>query len=95
MARQLGQPSGVRGRWVVSGLNRRNRKTIDTAVAELGEGSGLALADVGFGGGIGLRILLDRPETRMVEGIDISPTAVGAAERTYGNEVSTGRLRLH
>jgi SAM-dependent methyltransferase len=95
LARQLGQPSGLAGRLVARALNRGNRRTIEAAVAALPAGPGAALADVGFGGRLGLRLLLARPDVAEVHGVEISTTMLGRARAEFAEHVAAGRLHLH
>jgi len=96
MARQLRQPTGIRGRLVGRSLNRGNRKTVLAAVDATGLEPGQSAADLGFGGGLGLRSLLDRggPEGH-VHGVDFSETMVSMARRGFRDDVAAGRLTLH
>ncbi|HEX8631635.1 MAG TPA: methyltransferase domain-containing protein [Catenuloplanes sp.] len=95
LAGQLGHPRGVLGRLVGRLLNRRNARNIAAAVEALDPVPGANLADLGFGGGIGLRLLLDRatPGGR-VHGVDRSATMLAAAARRFEPELSSGRLHL-
>jgi len=95
LARQLSRPEGARGRFVARGLNRANAAAISAAVEATGLGSGAVGADIGFGGGFGLRLLLDRvgPQGR-VHGIELSDTMLAAARRRHGDELAEGRLSL-
>jgi arsenite methyltransferase len=94
-ARQLGHPDGWRGRLVARALNRGNRSTIEAAVEASGASAGQQVADVGFGGGVGLRMLLDRVgPTGCVHGVDVSTTMVAQARRTYAAECVAGTLTL-
>ena len=88
LAAQLGRPEGLRGRFVARGLNRANRAAVTAAVDAAELKPGQVAADIGFGGGVGLRLLLDRvrPDGH-VHGIDLSDTMLqraGAALRTEG-----------
>jgi len=79
LARQLGRPEGLRGRIVGRGLNKGNR----------------AAADIGFGGGLGLELLLERVGTEgRVVGVELSDTMLTVAEKRFGAECSDGRLTL-
>lgn len=95
-AAQLGRPTGVRGRLVGIMLNRSNRGTIATAIDALDLQPGAVAADLGFGGGVGLALLLERvgPAGR-VHGVDFSPTMVNRASRRFKSDVANGRLHLH
>ncbi|SEF37196.1 Methyltransferase domain-containing protein [Amycolatopsis pretoriensis] len=92
LARQLGHPSGLRGRIVGAMLNRRNRAAVVKAVAAL-ELSGTEQAlDIGFGGGLGLGLLLRKTAT--VQGVEISKTMLDRARGTFRREIAAGRLVL-
>jgi SAM-dependent methyltransferase len=96
LAAQLGRPTGVRGRLVGILLNRSNRGTIAAAIDALELQQGAAAADLGFGGGVGLSLLLQRvgPQGR-VFGVDYSPTMVNRASRQFKGDIANGRLHLH
>lgn len=94
LAGQLGRPHGVLGRLFMGNLlNTFNRDTIAAAVTALAPQAGAVVADVGFGGGAGLRPLLDRvgPSGR-VEGIDISRVMLRRAGARFRHD--RDRLRL-
>ena len=94
-AAQLGRPQGWAGPLFGVMLNRMNRKTIRAAVDALPVKSGDVAADLGFGGGLGLALLLGRvgPAGR-VHGVDLSPVMVDRARRRFSSEVGAGRLVL-
>ena len=95
LAAQLGRPTGLRGRFVGIMLNRANRGTIAAAIDALALPPGAAAADLGFGGGVGLELLLQRVGPKgQVYGVDLSPTMVGRASRRFRGEVASGRLHL-
>jgi trans-aconitate methyltransferase len=80
LARQLGHPDGWRGRLIGRGLNRGNRPVVAAAVEHTGVGAGDRAADLGFGGGIGLRLLLQRVgAVGHVDGVDVSETMLESA----------------
>ncbi|HET6705132.1 class I SAM-dependent methyltransferase [Amycolatopsis sp.] len=93
LARQLGHPSGLRGRIVGTMLNRGNREVVTAAVAALGLEGGETALDIGFGGGLGLALLLRSAGT--VHGAEISTTMIERAHRTFRREIAANRLRLH
>lgn len=96
LADQLGNPQGFLGRRVANRLNGLNRSRISGAVDLLDLPSGATAADLGFGGGLGLRLMLDRVGTTgVVHGVDRSDTAVEMAEKTYGEELRAGGLQIH
>ena len=77
-------------------LNRANRAAITGAVDALDLPSDGVVADLGFGGGAGLDLLLRRLGANgQVHGVDQSATMLSAAAHRFRREVGTGRLRLH
>jgi len=53
-------------------------------------------ADIGFGGGVGLPLLLARVRPGgHVHGVELSDTMLARARRGYRNEMSAGSLTLH
>jgi len=94
LARHLRRPEGPLGRLVAGRLDRRNRALIDSAIEALELEPGSVVADIGFGGGIGLELLLGRVTVEQAIGVDISPAMVESARRRFAGEVRQGRLRL-
>lgn len=96
VASQLGQPRGLPGRVIGRMLNRANKNAIIAAVDALDVPPDAMLADLGFGGGIGLGLLLGRiGRGGQVHGVERSTTMLAAAAHRYRNEIATGRLALH
>ncbi|MBF6171762.1 class I SAM-dependent methyltransferase [Nocardia blacklockiae] len=95
LAGQLGNPHGLLGKGVAAMLNRGNRALIAGAVEAAEVGPGAAAADIGFGGGIGLSLLLDRVGADgTVHGVEISPDMLARAKSRYAADVGAGRLRV-
>lgn len=95
IAKQLGHPSGLRGRLVGIALNRGNRALVNAAVQALQAEPASQVADVGFGGGVGLRFLLGSVgRSGVVHGVEISETMLARAGRRYRREIAAGRLAL-
>lgn len=93
LARQLGHPSGLHGRIVARGLNKGNGRVVREAVAASGATAGQSVADLGFGGGVGLRLLLDKVGADgQVQGVEISQTMLQTARRRFSTEIASGRL---
>jgi len=94
-ARQLGRPEGWRGRIVARGLNRGNRSFVAAAVKATGLRPGDTGADIGFGGGIGLELLMaEVGASGAVVGVDLSDTMVDAARRRFADACASGRLSV-
>lgn len=95
MARQLARPDGVIGQGVGWILNRVNSRVISAAVAAAQAQPGQHVADIGFGGGNGLARLLDAVgDTGTVYGVEVAPTMLAQARRSFRRPVASGRLRL-
>jgi len=96
VAQQLRQPEGLRGMLTARGLNRGNHDVVLAAVTATGLEEGQVAADIGFGGGVGLRPLLDRvgPEGH-VHGVELSDTMLAMARRRFSKDAARGRLTLH
>jgi arsenite methyltransferase len=94
-AAQLGKPTGLRGMVVGTMLNRTNRGMIAGAADALELKAGATAADLGFGGGAGLAMLLQRvgPQGHVL-GVDISPTMVRRVSGQFGREIAAGRMKL-
>lgn len=96
IAKQLAHPSGARGRLVGVALNRGNRRFVNAAVQALQPGTAAVVADIGFGGGVGLKLLLDKVDSSGgVRGVEISDTMLDNAARRFRRDISAGRLALH
>lgn len=77
-------------------LNRANRPYISATAAAVQAPMGGRVADLGFGGGYGLRLLLDQVgPAGTVYGVDASPTALALAQRRLERALRAGRLELH
>src|SRR5260370_9728054 len=96
LAAQLGKPTGLRGRLVGNMLNRSNRGTTAAAIEALELKPGATAADLGFGGGVGLELLVERvgPQGH-VHGVELSPTMVGPASGRFRRQIASGRMPLH
>lgn len=96
LAGQLSHPRGVvAGRVMGAVLNRVNRGPMTGSIAALEVKPGQTVADVGFGGGLGLSLLLEQvgPDGR-VYGVDMSTQAIADARRRFRGALDAGRLHL-
>ena len=95
LAAQLGKPMGIRGLVVGTMLNRTNRGMTGVAVDALELKPGATAADLGFGGGVGLALLLEKVGPQgLVVGVDLSPTMVGRSSGQFDREIAAGRMKL-
>jgi ubiquinone/menaquinone biosynthesis C-methylase UbiE len=69
---------------------------VSAAVQALQPEATAVVADLGFGGGVGLKLLLETvgPSGR-VHGVEISDTMLSRATRRYRRDIAVGRLTLH
>ncbi len=96
LARQAGHPGGLVGRLMGVALNLGDRKDVAAAVDALTIPSSGVIADVGFGGGVGLRFLLDRVnDGGKVHGVEVSSVMLSGATRRFSDEIARGKLELH
>ncbi|WP_409186122.1 class I SAM-dependent methyltransferase [Amycolatopsis sp. VS8301801F10] len=94
-AKQLGHPRGRAGQAVVRLLNNVNRGPVTGAVEALEIRRGETALDLGFGGGLGLDLLLRATDGGTVHGAEISETALARARRKFPKNLAAGRLVLH
>jgi SAM-dependent methyltransferase len=94
LSAQLRQPNGIFGRWVMTrALNIGNAELITASVDALALQPNETFMDVGFGGGLGLRLALTRTNTALW-GVDFSPDVVRAGMRSFDAFIARGRLSL-
>ena len=95
VAGQLGRPHGLLSPLVARLLNRGNERAIAAAVDSAEIARGAVAADIGFGGGIGLQLLLDRVgDDGVVHGIEIADDMLRRARSRFGRNLGSDRLRL-
>jgi arsenite methyltransferase len=95
VAGQLGRPHGILSPFVARALNLGNERAIAAAVESADIPRGAVAADIGFGGGVGLQLLLDRVgDDGVVHGIEIADDMLRRARSRFGRDVASGRLRL-
>lgn len=95
IAGQLGNPHGTLGKGFAFMLNRGNKRAIAGAIDAAGIAANATVADIGFGGGAGLSILLERVGTNgTVHGFEISPDMLTRAKSKFAEEIRTGRMQL-
>ena len=91
LARQLGRPSGLSGRFVGVMLNRSNKGAVTAAVEALAIVPGSVVADVGFGGGVGLELLIKTVgRSGQVHGVEVSNTMLTRAEHRFRRDIAGG-----
>ena len=95
LSRQLSGPSGLLGGYVARMLNKGNAVVIAAAVEALGLSGSERVADIGFGGGLGLDLLLEAVgDDGRVYGVEPSHDMLDRARRLHGDDLEAGRLEL-
>ncbi|MFJ4650803.1 class I SAM-dependent methyltransferase [Nocardia sp. NPDC088792] len=96
VAGQLGKPHGLLGKGVVARLlDRANLFMIEGAVAAADVTPGDVAGDLGFGGGVGISLLLDRVgPSGSVIGVELSRDMLERAGSRFRGDIATGRLRV-
>jgi arsenite methyltransferase len=84
---QLARPHGVLSR-VIAPLLDRNNHTINLHVAAaLNVAPGERVLEVGFGGGVGLAMLLAHEPSAVLSGVEVSPEMLRRCQRRFGDKV--------
>lgn len=95
VAGQLGRPHGLVGRGVAVLLNRGNRKAVACAVEAAAAAPGNTVADIGFGGGLGLDLFLRRVGLHgTVYGVEVAEDMLTRARARFATQIAAGSLRL-
>lgn len=89
---QMSRPHGRRAAWAARWMNVGNQIINRQAVHRLGAQPGERVLEAGFGGGMGLRLLLAAGVS--VVGIDPSPAMIGYCSDRFSADVTSGRLRM-
>ena len=96
LGRQLGGPSGPLGVLVARKLNKGNAASIRAAIDTLDLSGTETVADIGFGGGLGLDLLLDASmDGGRVHGVEPATTMLTRARKARRADLASGRLELH
>lgn len=95
VAGQLGRPHGLVGRGVAVLLNQGNRPAVAAAAAATEAVAGNTVADIGFGGGLGLDLLLQRVgQQGTVHGVEIAEDMLTRARTRFTTQIAAGQLML-
>ncbi|WP_372512970.1 methyltransferase domain-containing protein [Mycobacterium cookii] len=95
VAGQLGRPHGLVGRGVAVLLNRGNRPAVAGAVDAAEATAEKSVADIGFGGGLGLDLFLRRVGPQgTVYGVEVAEDMLTRARARFASQIEAGRLRL-
>lgn len=92
--RQLGHPRGAFGRLLARALNRGNLPLNLHMIAALDVQPYWRVLEVGFGGGVGLDLLLRHEPTARAAGVELATDMVALVRRRFAAEVAAGRLEV-
>lgn len=95
LLRQMARPHGRMAPAMARMFNLSNGGQNQAGVAALDVRPGQAVLDAGFGGGVGLDLLLSHTAAHHVVGVDISAEMVERFRRRHGQDIRSGRLQLH
>jgi len=93
IAKQLGNPSGIGGKFVFSVMNRQNRPFYEDTVRLLSPSDSDSVIDIGCGNGNVLNMLANRTSCTLT-GIDFSLSAINSASKRNRKFVRGGRMSL-
>jgi SAM-dependent methyltransferase len=91
---QLGHPRGLFGRLLAGVLNRANLALNLHMIGALELGPGSEALELGFGGGVGLGLLLQHAPDVHVTGVERADDMIALARRRFAAELRAGRLVL-
>ena len=95
VAGQLSHPHGILSPVVARALNRGNERAVAAAVDAAAIERGSVFADIGFGGAVGLQLLLDGIcDGGVVHGVEIADDMLRRARSKFAADIQSGRL-LH
>lgn len=89
---QLGHPTGFLGRVLLLLLNRANRGMNASALLAMDLGQNEQVLEIGFGGGRLIAKMLASGKTVHITGVDISQTAVKAANGRFRRQKLMGQV---
>lgn len=94
LARQLNAPKGLLGLFVGRGMNSMNREMNVFTVRCLDVERHHRVLDVGFGGGVSLRLLNRAADLGQIVGVEMSGTMLATARCAHRDAIRAGRMRL-
>lgn len=94
IASQFKRPTGIIGILTSNRMAKNNQKNYDRLVKDLGIQPGDKLLEIGYGPGIGIRMIAERCETCTIHGIDFSPLMYKRAGKYNREFIDAGRVSL-
>jgi ubiquinone/menaquinone biosynthesis C-methylase UbiE len=94
LARQLGNPSGIIGKFAAFAWNRRNAALNDAVFDMLALEPSDRVLEIGFGGGYLLGRMSMIVTDGLLAGVDVSPAMVALCENRFRTRIREGKLEL-
>jgi SAM-dependent methyltransferase len=95
LARQLSNPTGIIGKFVLGPLwNRRNAKLNEVTFAHLELKEEDRVLDIGFGGGYLIERIIPKVKRGLAAGMDVSPVMVENCRARYQADIKVGRVDI-
>ena len=92
--KQFSKPSGLFGRFIGTGMARRNIFDAEWTISLLGIAPGQHVLGIGFGPGVSTQLAGQEASEGFVAGIDHSKTMVGLARQRNAAAIRTKRMEL-
>ena len=94
LARQLGSPSGIFGRWLMKLLNKGNAPMNDFTFQQLDLQPRDSVLEIGFGGGYLLEKMINSQVPNRIAGIDPQLDVIEMGKKKFSQAISKGDLEL-
>jgi cyclopropane fatty-acyl-phospholipid synthase-like methyltransferase len=94
IASQFKRPTGLLGIWSSNQMVKNNQKNYDRLIMDLDLQPQDKLLEIGYGPGIGIRIIAERCSTCTVHGIDFSQLMYKRASKYNKRFIDAGRVSL-
>lgn len=94
LGKQLKKPTGLIGRIVTGFMNSVNKEMNSTVVKAMQIYPNHKIAEIGFGGGIAIDLILKKLCHGKIVGMEMSETSISQAKRKYRHLIKNGSVQL-
>lgn len=91
---QWGRPQGRAAAWTLRYLNATNWRLNALATERLEARPEDRVLDIGFGGGVGLAMLLSKVPRVSLAGVDLAQAVIAHGERKFDRAIQEGRVEI-
>jgi len=95
IASQFKKPSGLLGVLVARLMKKSNEKNYNRLITDLAVKPGDKILEIGYGPGIGIKLIAENCTECFIEGIDFSNLMYKKASQFNKNFIADGNVRLH